>query len=379
VIRGGYGLFYSGTRLSAIRTDLSGQFPFSLSESVSAPKGSFISLENPFNPSSLKISGTTTTNGYDPHAPSTYLQSYNLTVEHTLGKGVALEVAYVGSKGTHLGQKIDINQVENAGVGNTANPACTGAPTGNCSFRPYAFFGSINYYSFDGPSSYNAGMVTVRRLFKNGLFFRVNYTYGKSLDNASGFNYAGDGGYEGSQNSLNPSAEYGRSDFDIRHTFSATFVYRPFPNSTHIYARGWQLSGSGVAYSGAPFTPQLTGPNGDQGLATRPNRVCSGTLANPTSAAYFDLSCFPVPPSYTYGNSGRNILTGPSTIAFNVALAKQFRIREYGTLELRWENFNVTNHTNFQLPNDALDTPTAGTITAANDPRIIQFGAMFRF
>lgn len=122
------------------------------------------------------------------------------------------------------------------------------------------------------------------------------------------------------------------------------------------------------------------GPNGDQGGATRPNRVCRGSLANPTPAEWFNLGCFPVPAdTYAYGNSGRNILNGPGDLALNLSLAKQFKIREYGTLEFRWENFNVTNHTNFQLPNDAVDTPSAGTITADNGNRVIQFGGMFRF
>ncbi len=380
VLRGGYGLFYTGTRLSAIRTDLAGQFPFSISSTVAVPKGSFIPLSNPFNPALLKFSGTTNANGFDPNPPLTSLQSYNLTVERDLGKGIALEVGYVGSKGTHLGNKININQVQNAGVNNVAYPTCTGAHTPTCSFRPYPFFGSINYYSFNGPSSYNAAMVTLRRNFKNGIFFRVNYTYGKSLDEASGFNYAGDGGYQGLQNSLNPSAEYGRSDFDVRHNFSATFVYRLLPNSRNVFIHGWQLAGSGTAYSGAPFTPQLSGPNGDQGQGTRPDRVCNGTLPHPTQNEWFDLSCFPTnPDTYVYGNSGRNILSGPNFVALNVSLGRQFKIRDYGTLEFRSEIFNVTNHTNLDLPNDQMDTPTAGTIISASDPRVIQFGGTFRF
>jgi len=378
VLRSGYGIFYTGSRLSAIRTDFSGGFPFAITQTFtgSTSNPTALTLSNPFPAALAKDQGVTNSSGYDIDAPSPYLQSWNLTVERDLGKGVALEVGYAGSKGTHLGRKYDLNQVlriENPNLALT-DGTCPSCP------RPFAGFNDIEFYSFGANSSYNAGTVTLRRAFQNGLFFRANYTYGKSIDENSGLNYAGDGGYFGAQNSLNLGGERGRSDFDIRHVFSADFVYQ-LPFKKNVLARGWQLAGSGAAYSGQPFTPQLSKASQDLAEATRPDRIASGRLPNPSNLGWFDLTAFQAVPdtAFRFGNSGRNILDGPGALLTNLSLSKEFRLGERGLLQLRWEVFNVLNHTNLALPNNHLDQPGAGTISSAKDPRLMQFGGRIQF
>ena len=135
-------------------------------------------------------------------------------------------------------------------------------------------------YTLGENSSYQAGTVTVRRRFSRGLFFRANYTFGKSLDTQSGLNYAGDGGYQGAQDSRNLKSERGRSDFDVRHVFSMIFAWQ-MPFRQNVLLRGWQLAGSGVIYSGQPLTPQLSGPSNDLAQATRPDRIANGALDDP--------------------------------------------------------------------------------------------------
>jgi hypothetical protein len=367
VVRSGYGIFYTGSRLSAIRTDIAGGFPFAIAQTFtgSTSNPALLTLSNPFPDSLAKVSGVTSTSGYQVDPPSPFLQSWNLTVERDLGKAVTIEVGYAGSKGTHLGRKYDINQV---------------VRTPTSSTRPFAGFADIQYYSFESNSSYNAGTLTMRKRFDRGLFFRGTYTFGKSIDTASGLNYAGDGGYQGAQNSLNLDSERGRSDFDIRHVFSMNFGWE-LPSPRNVLLRGWQLAGSGAMYSGQPFTPKLSGPSSDLGEATRPDRIANGSVANPSANGWFDLSAFPIVPAsaFRFGNSGRNILDGPGTVALNLALSKQFRIRERIRSQLRWEAFNVTNHTNFQLPNIVLDKANAGTITGAKPARVMQFGLRFDF
>jgi hypothetical protein len=282
-------------------------------------------------------------------APSPYLESWNFTIEREIGKGVVIETSYTGSKGTHLGRKYDVNQE---------------IRTPSYVLRPYNGYGDIEYYTFGGNSSYNAGTVTVRKRISNGLFFRANYTYGKSIDSNSGLNYAGAGGYQGAQNSLDLAAERGLSDFDARHVFSMNFAYMlPFRGMALI--RGWQLAGSGTARSGQPFTPQYSGPNSDLAEATRPDRLLNGSVANPSPTMWFNLNAFvPVPDSaFRYGNSGRNILEGPGMAAINLSLSKTFQIRERFKAQFRWEGFNTLNRANFQVPADTLDKANAGTIT----------------
>src|SRR5216684_1525724 len=366
VIRSGYGIFYTGSRLSAIRTDLTGGFPFSISQSFtgSTSNPSLLTLGNPFPASLTKVTGVTTANGFEVNPPSPYLESWNFTIERELGLGVGLEAGYSGSKGTHLGRKYDINQV---------------LRTPTSSIRPYAGFADIEYYYFGANSSYNAATLTLRKRLQHGLIFRANYTYGKSIDVNSGLNYAGDGGVAGAQNSLDLNSERGRSNFDIRHVFSMNFAWR-LPLNQNFLVRGWQLAGSGTVYSGAPFTPQLSGPSADLGQATRPDRIATGSLPNPSANSWFNLGAFQTVPdsAFRFGNSGRNILDGPGTIAMNLALSREFRIGERSRAQFRWETFNVTNHTNLNLPNIVLDKANAGTIIQSKPSRVMQLGLRYQ-
>jgi hypothetical protein len=145
--------------------------------------------------------------------------------------------------------------------------------------------------------------------------------------------------------------------------------------------KGWQLAGTGTAYSGQPFTPQLSGPSADLGQATRPDRLANGALPNPSPNLWFNLAAFQAVPdsAFRYGNSGRNILDGPGTLALNLSLSKEFRIRERARAQFRWETFNFTNHTDLSLPNDTLDKANAGTITKNKPARVMQLGLRVQF
>ncbi len=373
VIRSGYGIFYTGSRLNPVRTDLAGGFPFSVSQTFNAPSTnlSAVSLANPFPASLAKFSGVTTTDGYQVNPPTSYLQSWNFTLERELGAGIGLEAGYVGSKGTDLSRKYDINQ-------ELHYPNLV-LPDGSFP-RPYPFFNSIEYYAFASNSNYNAAIITLRRRFANGLFFRVNYSFAKSIDDASGENYAGAGGYAGAQNSLDLAAERGRSDFDITHYLSLNFIYQ-LPFGHNVVLRGWELAGDGQVHSGQPITPQLSTGIADLGEATRPDRIGNGALPNPSPNMWFNVADFPIVPvtAFAFGNSGRNILNGPGFIGFNFLLSRRFAITERSNLQIRWEVFNATNHSNFNLPNVNVDTNTAGTITSALPAREIQFGARYSF
>jgi outer membrane receptor protein involved in Fe transport len=355
VIRSGYGIFYTGSRLSAERTDIAGGFPFSLSQSFtgSATNLSLVTLENPFPAALAKVTGTTTASGYELNPPSPYLQSWNFTIERELVKGFVLETSYTGSKGTHLGRKYDLNQEIRTPTSTT---------------RPYSGFSEIDYYTFSQNSSYEAGTVTLKKNYAHAVFLRANYTRGKSIDTNSGLNYAGAGGYQGAQNSLDLGAERGLSDFDVRNVFSLSLIWRP-------------MASSATAYSGQPFTPYVSGSTADLAQATRPNRLSNGSLSNPTPTDWFNVAAFVAVPdsAYAYGNSGRNILEGPGTLAINLSLSREFKLRERNRLQLRWEVFNATNHTNFNLPNDAIDKANAGTITGNKPARIMQIGMRYAF
>ncbi len=373
VVRGGYGMYWTSMATqSGLRQDISDVFPFALSQSFSrvASNPDALTFANPFPDGRGNFSGTTNATGIDVNAPSQYMQSWNLTAEREIGFGAAVEVAYAGSKGTHLARKYDLNQPY-------YSPAMR-LPSGAFP-RPYAGFNSINYYWFGGNSSYNSGMITLRKRFAKGLFYRINYTYSKSIDSGSQAWGSGLGGITGVQNSRDIGAERGRSDWDRGHIFTVSGSWEiPLRQK---FLRGWQLAGSGRAYTGRPFTLQVSNVNLNLGGANRPDRIAKGTLANPTSDAWYDVSAFPQVPagSYRYGTSGRNVLDGPGTISINTSLYKNFSLSEAGKMQVRWEVFNVMNHASLQLPNVNVNQANAATITAAGDGRTMQVALRWTF
>jgi hypothetical protein len=174
--------------------------------------------------------------------------------------------------------------------------------------------------------------------------------------------------------------ERGRSDFDVRNVFNMVFVFQS-PWRQNVFVKGWQLSGSGTAYSGQPFTPYLSGASVDLAEASRPNRIANGSISNPSPTDWFNLNAFQTVPdsAFAFGNSGRNILDGPGTLAVNLSLARDFHIGERNRIQFRWETFNFTNHTNFTLPADALDKSNAGTITGNKPARVLQLALKYMF
>ncbi len=374
VLRGGYGIFYAGSANNSLRNNLGNVYPFTVSQTFRRNQNdpNALTFSNPYPEGKAAGQSVTNANGYELDAPAQYLQSWSFTAEREIGKGSAIELSYSASKGTHLGKRYDINQ--------PLRSAETRLPNGGFA-RPYPGYATVNYYSFGSDSSYNAAIVSVRKRFANGFFYRASYVFSKSIDLASELAGSSSGGYAGAQDSRNLSLERGRSDWDSRHVFTMNFTYE-MPKGSGRLLRGWQLAGSGKMRSGQPFTVRVSNANLDQGEANRPDRIANGRLSNPTPERWFDASAFvPVPlGAYRFGNSGRNILDGPGQVNLNASLSRRFRLFERHTLQLRVESFNLTNHTNFyRMPATAVDSPGVGTITSALAARTMQLALRYQF
>jgi hypothetical protein len=374
VLRGGYGIFYGTDGQSFITQQVSQFFPFYINQSVSftASNPAALTLSNPFN--NVTKAGGVSYDGFDTNPSPPYVQSYNLTLERQLGASMALEVSYTGTKGTHLGDLYDINQPY-YGLG---LPIAT-------SPRPFpSTTNPINYFAWGDNSIYSAGTVTLRRRLARGFFYRLNYVYGKSIDEASQVNHAGTGGFAGVEDSQNLRLDRGRSDWDRGHIFSMDYSYQlPWTNTAgwgHLLG-GWQLAGTGQVSSGPPFTPSISGANVNTTPAARPNRIGNGSLANPNANEWFNVADFPAVPANVneFGTSGRNILDGPGTIAVNLSLIRNLTLFERTHLQFRWEVFNAFNHPNFNLPIPAVNASNAGTITSAGNGRAMQFALRYSF
>jgi hypothetical protein len=417
VLRGGYGFFYTGHLLNPIRNSLQNQFPFTFTESYSRNTNfpDRVTLSNPFPREIRTLGGVNSANGYQDHAPTGYLQSYNLTIERDLGGGAVLEIGFVGSKGTHLGRISDINVPRRSLEAYLANIPVV-------QLRPYSYLsGAINLYSFGVNSIYNAGQISLRKRSPGGTFYRLNYSYSKSIDNASQLSGTANGGYAGFQDPNNYKLERGRSDFDIGHLVNASFSWRlPVGRGQRLLASargmtqaalgGWQLSGTAAFGTGQPLTITAADVDANLGEFNRPNRMRKGVPGEipgqrrGVDYPWFDRAAFEKVPRcdsstrtcgpspngflpFVVGNSGRNILDGPGFAYFNMALSKTFRFRERKNLRLRVESFNVMNHPNFRLTGDEFkqfNRPTAGLLslvsgTGRGGPRVFQASLQFSF
>jgi hypothetical protein len=230
-----------------------------------------------------------------------------------------------------------------------------------------------------------------------GLSLLASYTWSKSIDDASNFfTSAGDPNFP--QDSFNPRAERGRSNFDVRHRLSVSYSYDlPFGKDRAFLSRhgwlttllsGWETYGILTLQTGRPFTVALlsdidnsgTGRSGlGFGANDRPNIIGNPVLANPVPEQWFNTAAFAFPPRGTFGNAGRNILDGPGYQNFNASLVKNTALSERINLQLRAEVFNLFNHPNFNLPDNFLGSPTFGRITSAREPRHVQLGVKVLF
>lgn len=409
VLRGGYGIFFTGHLLNPIRVSLMTGFPFSVNQTFSrlTTDTTLVTLSNPFPDTRATEGNSTNSNGYDPRPKLGDLQSYNFTLERELAPGWALELGFVGSKGSHLGRQYDINQPLRSLEAYQAN---FGFP------RPIVGINTVNYYSFGANSVYHAGQVSLRRQMR-GAFVRFNYSLSKSIDDASQISGNSTGGVAGAQNSRDLKSERGRSDFDRRHVVTAVFsTPLPFGRGRrflptargwrHGLVGGWQLTGTAAFYTGQAFTVTSANIDTNLGESLRPNRLGSGqlTAAPPgrrgVDYPWFQLSDFePVPrcasrtscevsPNgfrpFAFGNSGRNILDGPGQQFINMAMLKNFRLKERRNFQLRYELFNILNHPNFQLPERQFNLLGGGIITNVVDrgrggPRVMQIALKVEF
>jgi hypothetical protein len=336
--------------------------------------------------------------------------AWTFKIEQQVAPATSLTIGYVGSHGYH--QILSEDQNTPATVTCPA-PGCPAALAAGTVFYPSTTKANPNVANTtswvgQGVRNYNGLEVDVRPQLSHGLQLRGVYTFASNLDNGSAWNTSVSANtpafvmYPG-----NPGLDYGPAATNIRHAAAINGTWE-LPFSQGLLANpvakelvgGWALSGIATLQSGFPFSPQLgynpTG-NGDTRNPVRPNRAAgfSGPLYGKTVQQWFNPAAFSAPISGTFGNVGRDTLTGPGLTELDLALAKSTTIHERLRAQFRVEFFNVLNHSNFTTPNAvvyssgatpktptvaAAESPTAGVISATSTTsRQIQFGLKLLF
>ncbi len=355
-------------------------------------------------------SGQISPSNVQPDIATPTVLAWTFKIEQQVAPATSLTIGYVGSHGYH--QILSEDQNTPATLTCPA-PGCPAALAAGTVFYPSTTKANPNVANTtswvgQGVSNYNGLEVDVRRQLSHGLQLRGVYTFASNLDNGSAWNTSVSANtpafvmYPG-----NPALDYGPAATNIRHAGAINGTWE-LPFSQGLLANpvakelvgGWSLSGIATLQSGFPFSPQLgynpTG-NGDTRNPVRPNRATgfSGPLYGKTVQQWFNPAAFSAPYPGTFGNVGRDTLTGPGLTELDLALAKSTTIHERLRAQFRAEFFNVLNHSNFTTPNavvyssgptpkaptaEAAASPTAGVISAtATTSRQIQFGLKLLF
>ena len=363
-VRGGLGVYYDGGTLienSALYFN-----PPYFDLQTFFPAAELLTLADPF-PSGRGFRPLPSVNTLADDFRTASTTQGSLGVEGRV-LGLDYEARYVGSRGRHLVRRRNMNQ-----------PVPGEGPLD--ARRPIQGFGDILVVEPEASSSYDALQLRVERHRTAGLSIRAAYTFGSSRDDASAF-LQSEGNDNTPQDARRPEAEWGPSDYDVRHRLSLAAIYAT-PAESPAWLRDWQVSALVTVQSGYPFTPRVGFDNSNTGNVggsfgyDRPDEVPPG--AAPADVVVYDGRRFVVAAPYTFGSAGRNILRGPGLATLDAALIRGFRVGPDRRLEARVEVYNALNRANLGLPESFVDRPTFGRSLSARAPRQVQLAVRFTF
>lgn len=321
--------------------------------------------------------------------PSAY--NWNVTVERQIGLDTTISASYVGRVGLHLERARDLNQLP---VGTLSDPANRGINTNV--LRPYKGFASIDMRETATRSKYNGLQLEANRRFAKGFGFGVAYTLSKNMDDGSDFRAR-------LYNAFDATNFWGPADTDTRHVAVINFIYQlPILRKNsglagHLLG-GWQVTGVTQFQTGTPVTvataddfagigstaaqpwevngsPKL--PRGDRAFA-----------ASSSDANYYFRTTTPdgkpmfsAPASGTFSRTQtRNaLLNNPGFQNWNLALFKDFVVREQHRLQLRVEFFNFLNHPNWGAVTANPRSGSFGKVSSKTGERNVQMSMRYSF
>lgn len=291
--------------------------------------------------------------------PNPYLQQWSASVQYPLS-GVLVDISYFGQKGTRLRRQTNLNQ-PSAGAAGSLDER-----------RPFAGYKNIFQFETSASSIAHAAEVRAERRFRAGLGFVAAYRFSRSIDDATLISIL-------PQNSHDLRAERGLSDFHMKHrlVFSGTYT---LPARRLI--RGWQLQAIGTLQSGTPLSAIVGEDVSGTGspIVNRPNLIADPNISHPAADRFFDPHVFQIPEAGSFGNSGRNVITGPGIWNVDAALTRSVRISDSTRAQFRADFYNVFNRPNFVAPpsmQNFADSADFGALFVARSPRILQFGLKF--
>ena len=336
----------------------------------------------------------------DAAAPKVF--TWSLGVQREILKNTSLEVRYLGTRALELPVQLQLNSISPFELGAQPLPTFINAsdvpatlpltsPTlaqfqglQGRRFAAQGFTGgAITSESPVGSSTYHGGAVELLHRFSHGLLVRANYTYARTMDNATNDLNTSAVNPRRAENSFNLANEWSRSALDVTHKVALTWLYDlPKTNFDNRIVRGlangWEWSGSYLFQSGQPVTIQsgtdsngnldaagdraILNPNGTEGVGSTVRPVCmnpatgatsiTGTCtgANSATVGYLALNSsakYVQAAAGAHSNLGRNTFNSPFFNVWNMSVLKTNQLTERFNLQIRAEAFDVFNHANY--------------------------------
>jgi hypothetical protein len=413
VIRTGYGRgFDQGIFGTVFGHNVTQNLPVLAIQSVT-PAFSYQSVFNlsqgpgtAINPASILASQPKGPNGY-PIQPNGFttdivpakqriptIDTWNFTLQRQLTSTASLEVAYVGTKGTHEPPAYN-------GYYNTNEATIVGYLNGLSTnqrrpfFAPYGWTQTVRYSATDSSNRYHALQAKIEKRFSRGFQMLGHYTWSRALD------------YDTTQYIYNRYQGFGPNNSNRNHVITVMGLWEVpvgrgrlalhnAPKALDLLVGGWQTNFVTNWMTGLPFTPSYQNCSADEDTGwCRPNIVGDWGIANPSQFGWFTTAGgvlstngqisgpWQRPQRGSFGNIGRNTLRGPRFSQVDFSAFKEFRVTEAMKFQFRAELFNLFNHTNLGQPTASVDAPgTAGRIFATVPqyiPRTAQLALRFQF
>ncbi len=374
VVRAGGGIYYATDNANELQFEIVGA-PFYSSQTLTATTPT-LSLNNlfpaagvgaVFNPFTLNL-----------HNRTPYVSQWTFDVQHTFGSNNFVEVGYSGNTAQKLPQRFNLD----AGTIDPTNTIPLSAR------EPYPQYnGSILMSDNRGWASYEAFTARYEHRFKSGLYLLGAYTWQKALDLGTTDDFT------------MISADFkkfdkGHSDYDTPQRFVLSYTYElpvgrgkallgNTSRALNTIVGGWQLNGITTFSAGqyhtittAQFWPNIS-PSFNTSV---PNVIGNATAGQDPRGLWFNPAAFAYPTLHVEGNAGRNQFEVPGIANWDMSLFKDTKITERLAAQLRFEAFNIFNHTQFGVPNMTWPNPTFGQITSTQvDARRLQLGLRLTF
>jgi len=407
-IRAGYGVFYDRTLNGLWEQNAFDDPPLVQTTTVTNNGTSGLDLFDNYQvgaapPAPLGPSGLVTSGAGGVGQPPTFkvpsYQDYNVSVQHEVMPNTVVELAYVGTKGTHLLGDIDYNQptvgtrVANPGVGINA-------------IAPYLGYGAITARDPVFTSNYNSLQATINRRLSHGLQVGLAYTWSKLL--TTNYEDRGSAAYD----TYDLKENYGLSSTNTPQMLSINYVYQePFfkqQRGLGLVLGGWELSGIVTIQSGQSQT--ITQNNDPWALVTTTNSTQACTISGTTTSCPLYPGGLGIGPSTIFprpnqsgsasgpktvneffntavfsdaigqfGTAAPGSVLGPGYQRWDTSLFKNIRLGERVAVQLRLETFNTFNHGSPNSVVTNVDEASFGQVNGYHIPRNVQIGGKINF